>query len=467
MSSNDGGARATAATTGCTRTRSIAGLVLALRRTTIVVRALDQDDEAPVGDPTDPAWRVAPPLQRDKVLGEAALLLRASRTHGHHDDVAPAWDDLAQATAAAYDPTALVSALCISPAGSWDHAFTHLQLRALGLVGGDLDPLLAAALPAASDPGRELLPSFRLERHWLASIWDGDSSPRADPSTSTDASTTDPGDLAGTVLARGVDVLAATTTDLYLLTHAAMYLSDVGRRPVSAPPSVALSVAHAEAALAIALDDDNLDLATEVLWLWPMLGLPATPVMAVGHAVVEAAILDLGFVPGPGHDLAVRAAMEPDEAHWYDLRTSYHATLVFGILCAARLRHPAQDWCVPAAPVAARTGTTAASARRWEVAIAALPVPDRAGPASLATTAAVRRAARSGDLDALQTALRDALALDDPDIPAVAQGAGVLRRATLVARRGSPAGRPHGVGGRTSSATSAWMTCPKLCSMPG
>lgn len=391
-----------------------------------------------------------PPLVAGKVLGEAALLLRSSHHLTTIPLVARAWDRLAAATVAAHDPTGLVATLCMDPGAAWDRAFTHLHLRALGLVGTELDPLLTSALSDPGAQGQDMLASMRLERRWLTELWDTSPPVARTPclppprrSAPSRASWVPWPELSASPLGRGVDVLGVSTTDLYLLTHAAMYASDVGQRRVRA----AITAADADAALAIALDDDNLDLACEVLWLWPMLGLPVTPTAAFGMALVEAARSRHGLVPGPDHDPIARARLSAPDQRRHDVRTSSHATLVHGMLCAALLRHPVDAawgsaWSRSDPSLGDRGGSghsaservEAGRLRRWEVAHDQVDGHTRSGLAGLELTVAVRRAAAGRDLAAMHDVVERAVQARHCDLPAVAQAVGVLQRATMVAR---------------------------------
>src|SRR5687768_1656490 len=94
----------------------------------------------------------------------------------------------------------------------------------------------------------------------------------------------------------------------------------------------------AEAALAAAFDADNLDLAAELIWTWPMLRLQWSPVATFGFGILAAAQDLHGFLPGPGYSAGDYERLPSDLRDEYVLRTSYHTTLVMGFVCGAALR---------------------------------------------------------------------------------------------------------------------------------
>lgn len=361
----------------------------------------------------------APPLSTDKVAGEAALLLRATQWLRPVRRVAGSRDRLAALVGARVDLDEVAAVLCLAPDHAFDKAFTWLHLRNLGYATTELDGLLDESLPDPRAAGTEQLPCFELERRWLRGLWTGDF---------TDLD--DAGLLARSALGRPVDALTASPEDLYLLTHCALYASDLGRRTTPA----GVTVDDAETALALALDDDNLDLAAEVLWLWPMLGLPWRAPAALGLRVLDEAYDAHGLLPGPGYDADHRAALTAQDAADYDLRSSYHATLAYGILCAALLEHPVlpspRSPARPARSLAAPSGRHA----RWQATYAGLGPEKRVGLADFVLTVTLRRARDDNDLAAVRALLETALSHDLAERPAAQQAAGLLRRAALLAR---------------------------------
>jgi hypothetical protein len=204
--------------------------------------------------------------------------------------------------------------------------------------------------------------------------------------------------------------------------------------------------ADATAALGAALDADNFDLAAEVLWTWPMLGLPWNAAAAFGFAVLADEQDARGFLRGPGYTDDAAAALPPSLRGEHVLRTSYHADFVFAFLCAASLRdgrepplrrpHPAERHDVAAScglfdvivPML-RSGTRCPS---WLAAFEALDPARRAPLAEVVLAIALRRARSANDLAAVRACLSAALRHDVVDGPAPRQAVMLLRRAAMV-----------------------------------
>jgi hypothetical protein len=83
--------------------------------------------------------------------------------------------------------------------------------------------------------------------------------------------------------------------------------------------------------------------------------------------------------------------------------------------------------------------------RRWSRRWAELDAIDRDALAPFLLTMAIRRASAAGDLSRLRDCLSVAVELGITDGPAVRQGVGLLRRATLLARDVATARRPSDV----------------------
>jgi hypothetical protein len=255
-------------------------------------------------------------LDDEKLVGESLLLLRATRTEAHTTE----WQALYAATAPRARPADLAPRICRDPSRALELAFTHVQLSDLGDHDPAIDAVLDLALAEeATGPTPYVVPE--LQRQWLRDL----RRPETDETAWRRL-------LSGSSLARPIDLLRCSTQDAYDLTHAVMHGADLGLWPLT-PPRDAIDLADdLDALLGIALDADNLDLTTELLWAWPMLRLPWTSAACLALDTVLERHAHLGYLPGPGLDPT------GDPARTEVLSTSYHATLVLGILAAAVLR---------------------------------------------------------------------------------------------------------------------------------
>ena len=389
----------------------------------------------------------SPDLVLPKVVAEAAMLLRCvAPTSALDERIHFGVDQVAQLLLPHARGANLLAALCLEPGLALDHALTHIQLRDLGYPDEQADRLLAECLRAAAVVGPERLPHRDLEQRWLSRIWSGAGSDAA-----ADAQL-----LARSCLGRPLDALGSATQDLYAFTHVVLYASDMGQQTTYLPRPIGEITADADAALAAGIDADNLDLTAELLWTWPMLGATWSPAAAFSFGVLAAAQDAHGFLPGPGY-LSVRHRNLPtDQQEDYLLRTSYHATLVMGLLCAVALRPGREPPVALAQPD--RPGGAADSVYpllrnrqaepRWQKAFRQLDLGRRETLAPLVLSTALRRARLSNDLGWVRESLQIALLHGLVDGPTPRQAVSLLRRGTLLGQQSAGGSAP----GRTADA---------------
>jgi hypothetical protein len=340
-----------------------------------------------------------------KVVAEAAMLLHvAAPVAAAERRVGRAAAALAARVAPHARSGEVLVALCLDPGRARDHALAHVVLTRLGYPDAGTDQLLDAALADAPGVGPERLPYRELEQQWLGRLRDAAGS----------AGPGERGVLARSALGRRLDALGHTPLDAYALTHAVLYATDAGSRRVALPRPAADVAADAEVALAAALAAGNLDLAAELLWTWPVLGLPWSPAAAFGIALLGHVHDELGLVPGPGAGLDARPVRPLPVGLLADC---YHTAVVEGMLLACALR----PGCLP--PPVEVPGTDWRASRG-------------PGVAGLRLVADLQQARRDGDMTALRRTLADALDAGLPAGPgverAVPQAVALLRRATAL-----------------------------------
>ena len=316
--------------------------------------------------------------------------------------------------------------LCLHPGVALDLALVPLHLRALGLGGWELEPLLADLFGSDRLRGPERQANRELEQLWLHGLWSGE----VEPGGVAPA-------LSASSLAWEFDHLAGTTDDAYAFTHAILYATDHGRRRVVLPRPVEEIVGDAEAILAVALDAGNHDVAAEVLWTWPMLDQPWTPLAEEARDFLADVSESRGFLPGPGFDHDALGSLPVPERELYVLRTSYHTTLVHGLFLAATMsRDPGRGVIDPVPRVADRVMALlppTAHSLAWSSWFSRLPVARRDQLAPALVTMALRRAVAAADLSAVHRALTVADECGVPESPARRQARLLLRRAMACA----------------------------------
>ncbi len=222
---------------------------------------------------------------RQKFVAEAALLLHAA--DGVPDlsaDTRALLDRLADALAGPARDARVLSLMQMRPSTAAELAVGHLCLSLVGRPDAWFDEQVRRTL--ASPLGRlsERLPWKRIEAAWFAGKLGG-----GDVAVEVA--------MADTTLALGLGAFFPSRDEMYAFTHALIYLADFGRRPVMLARERDAVRHDAQAALAQCLDDDDFDLAAELLMTWPFLDLPWTPAAALGFAMLTAVEDRVGFLP--------------------------------------------------------------------------------------------------------------------------------------------------------------------------
>lgn len=368
------------------------------------------------------------PLSAPKVLAESAMLLRSIEPlQAQHIEIAGAAGALTRKLVTLRETTGFLAGIVATPPFALARAALHIHLSALGHPDVAIDRFLTEILSDEPAGGPELLPTELLERAWLAELWSGVRTTGPDPEL-----------LSASCLGRPLDALWSNPPDLYAFTHALLYASDIGRRTIFPPRSSDEILEDAEAALAAAIDADNFDLAAELLWAWPMLRRPWSPGAEFCYSVLAAVQDEHRFLPSPAFSSEAHAVLTEPEASLFVLETSYHATLVMGLLCSMMLRwdptpgvevvadrHPPDDGVDQ---LYALLGNKVRP-RRWQEAFLGVDARLRGRLGGFIFTIAVRRAAAMEDIDRVRDCLRVASDRDVAPAPAPRQALAYLRRA--------------------------------------
>jgi hypothetical protein len=361
----------------------------------------------------------APP---DKVLAETAIFLRsvAAIPPGVAADLAPRAHTLLRALIPIARSPRIALFVALQPALARDFAVAHTMLGASGYPDPTFARHLATATLAPAATGRERLPHRELEQHWLAAL----ETERAFPLALLDR----------TALVQGVDLLTGSRDDVYAFTHALLYGGDFGLRRPWRPVGAQSMLALARSALAGALDDDDFDLAGELLLAWPLLDAPWDPCAAFGYSLLARVEDKVGLLPSLALSGAAYAAQPAETRQAYFTALSYHTAYVMGLLCAVLLTRDARPGLPPAAasdPFAERLLRQLAADERqpqWLHELRRIPAEQRGHYTELLLDIAVRRAVRRLDPARVRDLLQAAVSHNAPLSPLCAQAAGLLRR---------------------------------------
>lgn len=311
--------------------------------------------------------------------------------------------------------------IALRPALAGDYAAPHLVLTKAGYRDPEFDRALAEARAAPTARARERLPHRDLEQAWLDSLIGA-------PPPSSEL-------LARTVLCGGIDLLTGSRDDVYAFTHAVMYASDFGHQGVRLTGQARGALPMAEGALAGALDDDDFDLAGELLLTWPCLDSGWTTTASLAFAVLARIEDEVGIVPSLAIDRAAYDRQPAASRRHYVAAVTYHTAYVMGILCGLILRSrrlPRES--LPAAPGSTKRADELlrrladTRQRQWYRQVQGLPPERRGACLSFLLDVALRRAVRRLDLGSVRQLLRLAIESDATLSPVCAQAAGILHR---------------------------------------
>jgi len=369
-------------------------------------------------------------LRPEKIISETALLLYASSTVSHFEQVGARTRALAQVLIPYARSERILLGICLEPALAWDYALAHVLLKKLGYEDSTFDAALSQAIQGQAHTGRERTPYRVVEQEWLKEIWTDSTSPTRRRKSSS---------LRSTALGQSIDLLNGSKDQIYAFTHAIMYVSDFNLSPRRLPKPKQLICAEAEAALAYCLDEQDYDVAAEVLLTWPLTGKRWSPAAVFGFRVLAQVEDRAGFLPSPGTRLDRLNTLEGDARTDYLLATAYHTAYVMGLLCAAAL----QKGRTPPRKISTRRRRTNSAkqiaehlnadevVKHWREAFDALDDTERDAISSLVLTIALRQQVQKRDFAGLRSLLATAYECGLADNPAASQAAELLERLTI------------------------------------
>jgi uncharacterized protein DUF6895 len=378
-------------------------------------------------DKTEPGNNLRP----EKVISESGLLLLAASTASRYPEVDERLRDVAERLVPHARSDRILLGICTQPALAWEYAQAHVCLKRLGYADRRFDTALRMVERSQARRGHERPPHRALEQ---ARARDGWSDPRPGRRTRR----APPGAVRDSVLCRPMDLLSGSRDDVYAFTHALMYVTDFNIRPWRLPRDRSVILDEAEAVLARCLDDEDYDLAGEVLLGWPLTGQSWGPAAAFGFRVLARVEDQAGFLPSPGTRLERLHALQGGERTRYFLATAYHTAYVMGLLCAAALQ-PGR-----APPTTIRTARaprgisrllltrldTGGGRPHWREEVRRLAEADRDSLASMLLSIGLCRAVSQRDFGLLHELLRMARDAGLANAPSASQAAELLSRLT-------------------------------------
>ncbi len=390
-----------------------------------------------------------PRLSPEKIVTESALLLLAAYAACGGADCVAARGGIRRRVhrlAESLSPLArserTMLAMCVQPSMALDFAAAHIYLTRVGYPDLRFDKVLMEVLWGGARPAKERMPHRALEQEWL--LWMGSVE---DNRFARELA------LRQSALGRPMDLIAASRDDISAFTRALMFGRDFDWQPLPLPRERDAILGEAEAALACCLDEEDYDLAGEVLLAWPFTAGPKggtgsggrswSAAAAFGFEVLARVEDRVGFLPSPGTRVDQARALIGEDRKKYLLATAYHTVYVMGHVCAAAL---GPGKAPPARVEENMAGVIPGAAARmvahldWDVRLSQwwnefqlLDLDQQDALASLVFHLAVRRYVKRGNYAGLAGLLGEADAFGFGGFPLAQQAGELLNRLGVVA----------------------------------
>jgi len=366
-------------------------------------------------------------VRPEKLIAETGVLLLAASAVSSYAAIGPRILRVASLLAPHARSQRILRGICLEPAVAFDYATAHICLKRVGFYDSDFDAMLDLSAASNASDGRERAPHRMLEQEWLRQSWlypEGLVRLRTTPTVTNSA------------LNRTIDLFHGTREDVYCFTHALMYITDFNLYPRSLPRCRQILLAEAEGMLARCLDEQDYDLAAEVLLAWPLTGEDWSPAAAFAFRVIAKVEKAAGFLPAPTTRIARMKSLDKQTGSKYFLATAYHTIYAMGLLCAASLspdRLPPQR--IPKGTVRAGAIDTVlkhvdSETRRahWQEEFDELEPMERESLADFVLGIGLHRAFGRRDFEAMQQLLAAGAALGITNTPIASQAAEIMSR---------------------------------------
>ena len=275
------------------------------------------------GAPKDAPWYVMP----EKIIAEIAfLMVFANKAGKAHIPIEKALTTIAEVLKPLARSRAMLLNICLKPALALDYAHAHICLHYLGYPNEKFDAALRDALESEAADGIERMPYRQLEREWLRGIWNNHFDKASFQFW-----------IPISCLNHKVDLFIESADSVYSLTHAIMYTAFGGKKIPNVDTDELLQ--RVEALLVRYMDEQDYDIAGELLMAWPLLKKPMSPIAMFALNCLLYIENKVGFLPAPGLDLTMIEGKEQLARRTYIYSINYHTVLVMGLLCSSLLEN--------------------------------------------------------------------------------------------------------------------------------
>ena len=264
--------------------------------------------------------------QADKVVVETALLaLLASRVSGAGQVLLSELESLISEIAIQARSESNRVRLLRFPQSAASIGIAHICLSHLGHGDEAFEALIRRAFASGHVDAIERLPYRSMDLAWLRGIHDPNTPPNFQ------------GLLQHSILLSRAHPVYMAEIDAYAITHAIMYLTDFGTKPL--PPSISQKRVSemVDSCLAWHLLAGNFDLLGELLISAALVDHSWSPYARITIRMLTSVFDEFGFLPSATFDTKRYRELGGDEASAYAFHHIYHSTYVAGILCQVLL----------------------------------------------------------------------------------------------------------------------------------
>lgn len=358
-------------------------------------------------------------IRPEKIVAETGLLLYVASLADTGQGVKQRIERVARLLIPLVRTQKILLEVCLQPALAFDYAQAHIFLTRAGFPDPGFDALLTSITNVQTSPLRERFPHRMLEQEWVGRLWKNEP-PDNNPIRSIS-------------LGRSLDLLHGTRDDLYAFTHAMMYVCGFEGHSNPLPRQTTELLKEAESMLARCLDDQDYDLAAEILLAWPLTKSPWSSTASFAFHVLRQIEDQVGFLPSGSTRVQQLKNLEGIERKKYFLATSYHTIYVMGLLCAVSLHTTAAPAEIDPDPVNLLSYLKDDKPPHWLAEFEALNQPDQSPLTKFIFDVALSRNVREKNYSAVYELLNIAMEQNIADTPMAAQAAGLLDRLALFA----------------------------------
>jgi hypothetical protein len=388
----------------------------------IAAKTVDRLGSKGYADPHNQGHNIRP----EKIVSETANLLYVASVADGGDEVRALVDRVAQSLIPLARGDRALLGLCIESSLALDYGEAHLCLAGIGYPDSDFDDLLKQSTTSQVGSSRERLPHRVFQQYWLTNLWAGTNLGFRSYSKQATRS----------ILNRPMNVLGAGRDDFYAFTHALMYLTGFGVKNTRLPRARAVVLAEAEAALARCVDEEDYDLAGELLMAWPLTAGPWSPAAVFGFRILANVEDKIGILPAPTPWSQKRHERVDDDQTDEFLAAAYHTAYVMGLLCAVALQPGRTPPTKISAPISNKGHANELLASldmdnrnpHWRKELEQLSVAERDALTGFLLTIAIQRKVKERNFEAVFELLSGGYAKGITDTPAASQAAEMLDR---------------------------------------